>query len=136
MSGLHTAFFTHIAMTGDPDDHDTQSVLAGLTVLRIVDRWGDGALPYNGPEAQAPVDAVLDWEIAAVRQQVQALDMGPLQRCLAAVLQAVEDSWGCASLPVARGLRDYASALVANGQAELAADVTQTIGAVRQIAIR
>jgi hypothetical protein len=62
--------------------------------------------------------------------------MGPLQRCLAAVLQAVDDSWGCASLPVARALRDYASALVANGQTDLAADVTQTIGAVRQIAAR
>jgi hypothetical protein len=37
---------------------------------------------------------------------------------------------------VARALRDYASALVANGQTELAADVTQAIGAVKQIAVR
>jgi hypothetical protein len=136
MSGLHTAYFTHIATTGDPDDRDTQSVLAGLTVLRIVDRWGDGALPHDGPEAQAPVDAVLAWEIAAVKQRVRSLELGPLQDCLVAVLQAVEDSWGCASLPVARALRDYASALMANGQTELAADVAQTIGAVRQIAVR
>jgi tetratricopeptide (TPR) repeat protein len=99
------------------DDARWTPTMAGFVTVRLVDKWSEALHGWLAPRPS---------EIAAVRDAIEKVSVGPIRNVLTSIVDAVTQSWGKPRSAVSARVLAYAALLYDEESWALASDVYRT----------
>jgi tetratricopeptide (TPR) repeat protein len=114
--GEHLAFLEVLGSIRANDARWTPT-MAGFVTVRLVDKWAEALRGWLAPRPS---------EVAAVRDAIDKVAVGPTRNALTAIVDAITQSWGRRRSQVSARLLAYAAHLYDNNEWALSADINRT----------